>query len=105
MRKTIITCDIDKCNREIKVIPHKEHVTPEINKPKIYTVVFTTNQTDGASCVPYTDNKRLDLCDECLEKLILGNVIYARGVQGYNNYYFKDMPISERSPIFIPENK
>ena len=48
-----------------------------------YPVIFTTNQTDGASSKPYIEQKQLDICRHCADKVLK---ITASGCQGYNEY-------------------
>jgi hypothetical protein len=76
--KTIMSCDIKDCNSE------KEVKTVKIQ------VIFTTEQTEGRSCAPYLSEERFDMCQECENKLLKGNYIFADGAQGYNTYYFKN---------------
>lgn len=35
-----------------------------------YPVIFTTNQTDGASSKPYIEQKQLDVCRHCADKVL-----------------------------------
>ena len=55
-------------------------------------VIFTTEQTEGRSCKPYLKRNKIDICDECKDKILKGGVyIHAAGAQGYNKYFFKKM--------------
>lgn len=74
--KTIMSCDIKDCNSE------KEVKTVEIQ------VIFTSDQTEGRSCNPYLSKQKFDMCQNCLDKLLKGNYVFAYGAQGYNTYYF-----------------
>ena len=57
---------------------------------KMLQVIFTTEQNEGRPCKPYLSYpEALDLCDDCLDKIMKGNYVFASGVQGYNDYYFK----------------
>ena len=57
---------------------------------KTLQVIFTTEQTEGRPCTPYLSYpETLDLCDDCLGKIMNGNYVFASGAQGYNDYYFK----------------
>lgn len=57
---------------------------------KTLQVIFTTEQTEGRSCKPYLSfPEELDLCDDCLGKIMKGNYVFGSGAQGYNDYYFK----------------
>lgn len=53
---TIVKCDL--CGKEENV----RHLK--------YPVLFTTDQTEGRGCTPYISHKELDLCDECIDKVI-----------------------------------
>lgn len=48
-----------------------------------YPVIFTTNQTDGDSSKPYIEQKQIDICRHCADKVLK---ITASGCQGYNEY-------------------
>lgn len=70
MKKTITTTYCDICGIEGA-------------KSIKTTVRFLTEQTEGKYVTPYYELKTLDLCDECLDKVIL---IDAAGAQGNNKY-------------------
>lgn len=65
-----------------------EKVSPEFQSKEIQ-VIFTTDQTEGRSTLPYLSNERIDICGNCLNKVLEGNYIFAEGAMGYNNFYFK----------------
>lgn len=69
----IITCDL--CGSKVDGIVNVS-----------YPVLFMTDQNEGRSCVPYIEEKKLDLCPECLEKSCR---ITAQGAQGYNIYFMR----------------
>lgn len=48
-----------------------------------YPVIFTTNQTDGVNSKPYLEQKQIDICRHCADKVLK---ITASGCQGYNEY-------------------
>lgn len=48
-----------------------------------YPVIFTTNQTDGVASKPYIEQKQIDICRDCADKILK---ITASGCQGYNEY-------------------
>lgn len=50
---------------------------------------FDTEQTEGRSTTPYLSTVDLDLCDGCLNKIIVTHSLWASGVMGYNRYRFK----------------
>lgn len=58
-------------------------------KQKSFQVIFTTEQNEGRSCEPYLEDARLDLCEQCRNRVLEGDAIFAQGAMGYNNYYFK----------------
>lgn len=89
MRKTIISCDIDKCNNTITEIVHKGFQVERLIPPKSISVIFTTEQTEGRSCEPYVESIILDICSDCMKKYINGDQIRAKGAQEHNVYYFK----------------
>lgn len=74
MRRTIeiTTCDLCKEEKPVK----------EIN----YPIIFTTEQTEGRSVTPYISQAKLEVCDECIEKICK---ITAVGAQGCNTYRVK----------------
>lgn len=70
---TIVKCDI--CGKEENVRAVK------------YPVLFTTEQTEGRCCTPYLSYQELDLCDECIDKVVK---VKGWGAQGYNHYSLKE---------------
>ena len=48
-----------------------------------YPVIFITNQTDGVASKPYIEQKQIDICRDCADKILK---ITASGCQGYNEY-------------------
>ena len=48
-----------------------------------YPVIFTTNRTDGVASKPYIEQKQIDICRDCADKILK---ITASGCQGYNEY-------------------
>ena len=57
---------------------------------KTLQVIFTTEQNERRPCNPYLSYpEALGLCDDCLDKIMKGNYVFASGAQGYNDYYFK----------------
>lgn len=73
IKTEVIICDICKSESNVK----------NIN----YPVVFYTEQTEGRPVSPYISQEKLDICDECLEKVAK---ITATGAMGYNEYKIKD---------------
>lgn len=52
--------------------------------------IFITEQTEGKPVNPYLSNQNIYLCFSCLNEVLKGNYIFARGAMGYNTYYFKE---------------
>jgi hypothetical protein len=59
------------------------------SKEKIQ-VIFTTEQTESRSCVSYLYMATLDICQDCMYKILQGNYLYAQGAMGDNTYYFPE---------------
>lgn len=78
MKTTIINCDIKDCTN----VSNRE-------EPLELDVIFTSEQTEGRSCPPYLSSEKVDLCPQCINKVLEGNYIWANGAQGHNTYYFK----------------
>jgi len=55
-------------------------------------VIFTTEQTEGRSCKPYLSLAKVDICPACLKRVIAGEALWGHGAQGWNTYYFKELP-------------
>lgn len=54
-------------------------------------VIFTTEQNEGKPCAPYLQSEKLDLCNNCLNKVLHdGYYIFAEGAMGSNKYFFKN---------------
>ena len=78
MKKETFICDIKDCKHEA------------IHIDVTLQVIFTTDQTEGRSVDPYLSIGSIDLCDECMYKILQGNYVYGCGAQGYNEYKFKN---------------
>lgn len=65
----------------------KENIKEQ--EQKRFPVIFTTEQTEGRWCPPYFTEENIDLCDNCLAKMINGQQLYGSGAQGCNSYKFK----------------
>lgn len=78
MKTEVYTCDIRGCDRKA------------LHKGTKLQVIFTTDQTEGRSCRPYLDNVTIDICDECMAKVLDGRAIYASGAMGHNQYSIAD---------------
>ena len=79
-------------------------VCGQIKKSTLYKqmpAIFTSDQTGGASCVPYMTNLDLYLCDECHTQMLedakffeimqTRNIIHFRGCMGQNTVYKKPL--------------
>ena len=75
MKKTIEYTICDICGKEAD--------TENIN----YPVLFTTEQTDGRACKPYVSQQKLDVCADCMGKIIK---LTATGAQGCNTYRVRE---------------
>ena len=81
MRFTIEKCICDVCKKEVeKAI--------EVN----YPVIFHTEQDEGKSCSPYISKEKLDLCNECAERILM---LEGWGAQGVNRYAIRKTPKGE----------
>lgn len=74
MKKTIETVYCDICKTEAECITGK------------FPVRFLTDQTEGRPCKPYLSFKSIDVCNNCLDKIL---TLEATGAQGYNQYRFR----------------
>lgn len=81
MKKITYNCDIKNCNNKVEI---------EENIQKNIQIIFLTEQTEGRGSDPYLDNKKLDICEKCMNKILKGEAIYGQGAQGHNNYNFKE---------------
>ena len=78
MKTEVYICDIKECGRKA------------IHKDTKLQVIFTTDQTEGRSGRPYLDNITIDLCDECMAKVLDGRAIFANGAMGHNEYHIAE---------------
>lgn len=79
MKIEIVKYKCDCCGKEVK----KENIFIGIN----YPLIFTTNQTDGVACKPYIQNKNVDLCDDCANKVLK---LEASGAMGYDTLKIRE---------------
>lgn len=70
IKRTVVSCDI--CEKEDSNCKQVE-----------YPVLFYTEQTEGRLCNPYISQQKIDLCDDCFNKVIK---VKAHGAQGCNMY-------------------
>ena len=68
-----ITHACDLCKRVVPVIKIK------------YPVLFITSQNDGSSTEPYISYENIEVCEECLKKIVL---IIGEGCMGNNTYKY-----------------
>lgn len=74
-------CDIIGCSRDCT--NNKGCIGLQV------TAIWTTEQEEGHPCPPYLGLETVDLCLQHQKLLMEGNMIFARGAIGYNEYYFK----------------
>lgn len=79
MKKTIEKFYCDICGAECENV-----------KQITYPVVFLTDQTEGRSSKPYIDYSKLDVCENCCEKILK---VSAVGAMGYNKYSLANFEI------------
>lgn len=72
MIKEIKICTCDICRKETQNF-----------KTINYPVLFLTDQTDGSGVKPYISQQKLDVCQDCLYKIIM---LKGRGAMGNNTY-------------------
>ena len=80
-------CDVCKTvmdEREVR----NEGTTSDTIKKQSVSVVFTTEQTEGYPCKPHFESEALHICDKCLDRMLSGDQLFAKGAQGNNTYYF-----------------
>lgn len=83
MRLERVVCDIKGCKAEVKIDSSKKTA---VTVP----VRFLTETTEGRCVEPYLKLISIDICTDCLAKLIGRLPIEGHGAQGYNEYYFKE---------------
>lgn len=76
MRKIIELCSCDVCKKE----------TDKVTEVK-YPVIFHTEQTEGKPCSPYISYDKIDLCDDCADRVLL---LDGWGGQGCNKYKIRE---------------
>jgi hypothetical protein len=79
MRVEKYYCDIKDCKKECDA--------DKIN----LQVIFLTEQTEGRNTEPYLSHQELNVCKDCICKILKGNYVFATGAQGYNEYFFKEI--------------
>ncbi len=87
MKQTTTTINCDVCKADLSTRFNIEMYNK--NSVKLL-VIFTTEQTEGRNCKNYLSMIDIDLCEECLGRVLKGNYIFAHGAQGHNTYYFGD---------------
>lgn len=86
------TCYCDLCEAEVTNQPD--------NQGKKMTVIFETEQNEGRTSEPYLVDKWVDICKDCLAKVLQGNPVYCSGAMGHDNFYFKVKEVPKES-IFV----
>lgn len=59
-----------------------------------YPLIFVTNQQDGASSRPYIENKGIDVCHDCADKILK---IEASGAMGYDTLKIREAENDEKA--------
>lgn len=80
MITTTYSCDVCKKTLTLK----------EAQAEKKMQVIFVTEQTEGYPSKPYFTLMNMHICPSCISKCLEGNYLFAKGAQGYNDFYFKD---------------
>lgn len=76
-KKTIVYCDVCGIDNDGAKVWEKYKMD----------VIFTTEQTEGRSCEPYLSDEQLDICENCIRRVIHNRkYIIASGGQGHNTY-------------------
>ena len=78
MKKETYHCDI--CAEEV---PKPDE------KSRAFQVIFTTEQTEGRRVRPHLSYEIIDICNECMDRILKGEAVYGAGAQGHNNYFFE----------------
>lgn len=76
MKTTIVSCDV--CG-------HDNDQDNPVSTVKI-PVVFETEQTEGRPTKPYISHETIDLCKQCVSRVIEQFPLRATGCQGHNSY-------------------
>ena len=79
MKKEIWYCDICK----------EESGAPRKGEGQVQ-VIFTTEQNEGRATKPYLEMVNIDWCEQCRNKVLSGQALFAKGAMGYNDYYFSE---------------
>ena len=69
---TKVMCDLCKSTKDVK-------------KEKI-PIAFTTEQTEGRSITPYLTFEQMDICTDCLQRIVLDLPLTGHGAMGNNEY-------------------
>lgn len=74
MRKTTITCDICKNATDVT--------------ERSIQIRFLSEQNEGRAITPYLNEVKMDICNECLDRLVRDHPLEGWGAMGYNTYRF-----------------
>lgn len=91
--KKIITCDIKDCKAELSYSElHSSHKSDGSKNLQVrYSMIWTTDTTEGRSTKPYIMSECLDICDKCKQRILdSGKYIQAWGAQGVNTFEIND---------------
>lgn len=62
---------------------------PATHKQKQIPAKFLTEQTEGRPTTPYLSVQSLDLCNECLRRIVDGQPIVGSGARGHNTFNWR----------------
>lgn len=68
----------------------KEEGGDDLEKDKEIQVIFTTETTEGTIVDPWLYLCEIDICGDCLERVLDGEALFGSGAQGHYKYYFKE---------------
>lgn len=93
--KTVTTYVCDFCKHEFK----DEDCLKNIALP----VMFHTEQDEGNPCKPYLITEIMDLCQKCIDKIV---ILQGKGCMGHNTFYIKEKQVSKQSIDYnLPTSK
>ena len=73
-KEIIYKCDIRGCENTEKV------------KEEILSCIRTTDTTEGRPCDRHLVREKLDICEQCYDKILHGAYVIVYGAQGYNTF-------------------
>jgi hypothetical protein len=73
-KKIIYECDIKNCGNTENIIE------------AAIQCIRTTDTTEGRACKRYLVREKIDICEECYNKILNGAYVTVYGAQGYNTF-------------------